>query len=166
MSTPYLGQIQSFGFAFPPKGWTPCNGQLMPINQNQALFALLGTTYGGNGINTFALPNLQGRFALSVGSGFNLGAVDGETNHTLLTSELAGHAHPMAACSATATVGTPVGNFPAPAANGASLFGATANTTLGTGSNPTGGGQPHTNLPPYLVINFCIALSGIFPSRN
>jgi len=166
MSQPFLGQIQAFGFVFAPKGWTPCNGQILPINQNQALFSLLGTTFGGDGISNFALPNLQGRFALSAGTGFTLGATAGEVTHTLLTTELAQHVHPMAACSATGTVGTPVNNFPAPAAGGAPLFGNPANTSLGTGSSQSGGGQPHPNMPPYLVMNFCIAVVGIFPSRN
>jgi microcystin-dependent protein len=166
MSTPFLGQIQSFGFNFAPSGWTQCNGQLMAINQNQALFSLLGTTFGGDGISTFALPNLQGRLGISQGPGFVLGAVSGEVNHTLSIAEVPAHVHPMVGCSATGTSGTPVGNFPAPAASGASLFGTPVNTTLGTGSSPSGGSQPHPNMPPYLTINFCIALQGIFPSRN
>jgi microcystin-dependent protein len=172
MSTPYLGQITSFAFNFPPKNWALCNGQLMAISQNQALFSLLGTTYGGDGRTTFALPNLQGSFPThfgtdtSTGNAVALGQVGGEVNHTLLLNEMAQHTHPMLACSAVGTSGTPVGNFPAPAANGQSLFASPSNTTLGTGSSFVGGGQAHNNMPPYLVINFCIALSGIFPSRN
>jgi|SRR6185312_3932592 len=166
MSEQYIGEIRSFGFAFAPKGWSQCNGQLLPINQNQALFALLGTTFGGNGVSTFALPDLRGRVGISQGVGFTLGTAAGEANHTLTVTELPQHVHPMVASSAAATVGTPVGNFPAPAGGGAALFGSPVNTTLGTGSSPTGGNQPHSNQPPFLVINFCIALVGIFPSRN
>jgi microcystin-dependent protein len=172
MSTPYLGQITSFAFNFPPKNWALCNGQVLPINQNAALFSLLGTTFGGNGVSTFALPNLQGSFPTHsgtdsiTGNTVVLGEVGGEINHTLTTAEMANHTHPMLACSAVGTSGSPVGNFPAPAANGQSLFASPANTTLGTGSGFVGGGQPHNNMPPYLVINFCIALTGIFPTRN
>jgi microcystin-dependent protein len=144
-----------------------CNGQILPISQNTALFSLLGTTFGGNGISTFALPNLQGRFGLSVGTGFPLGEMGGEANHTLVAAESPAHAHPVLASGAVGTSGTPVNNFPAMAADGASLFGPpTTNTFLGTGSEPAGGGQPHSNLQPYLAICFCIALQGIFPSRN
>jgi microcystin-dependent protein len=172
MSTQFLGQIQIFGFPFAPKNWALCNGQTMAINQNQALFALLGTTYGGNGIQTFALPNLQGAFALHqgtlAGNGYVLGQTGGEVNHTLIAGELPAHNHLMAASNAVGTKGTPVGNFPAqavgtPPPNG---YGTTANVPMGTGSNPNTGGQPHPNMPPYAVLNFCIALVGIFPSRN
>jgi microcystin-dependent protein len=172
MSTPYLGQIQTFSFNFPPKGWALCNGQILPISQNQALFALLGTFYGGNGTNTFALPNFQGSFGLgwgtAPGSGIQyvIGQTAGEINHTLITGEMMGHTHPMIACSIKGSSGTPINNFPAQAANSATLFSNTTDTTLGTGSSPAGGNAPHNNMPPYLVINVCIALVGIFPSRN
>jgi microcystin-dependent protein len=171
MSTPYLGQIQTFSFNFPPKGWAFCNGQLMSIQQNAALFSLLGTTYGGNGTSTFALPNFQGCFGLCWGTApggaqYVIGQTAGEINHTLLSGEMATHIHPMVGCSIAGTVGTPINNFPAPAANSASLFSNSANTTLGTGSSPVGSNIPHNNMPPYLAINFCISLVGIFPSRN
>ena len=165
MSNPYLGQITVFPFNFAPKGWALCNGQLLAINQNQALFSLLGTYYGGDGRTTFALPNLQGRFALCMGNNFAIGQTGGEVSHTLTTGELPAHAHTLAATSATATQPSPAGSYPA------ALTGAYSSTrnpavTLGTGSSPTGGGQPHENRPPFLTVNFCIALQGIFPSRN
>ncbi len=172
MSTPYLGQIQTFSFNFPPKGWALCNGQIMSIQQNTALFSLLGTTYGGNGVNTFALPNFQGSFGLAWGTApgsgaqYVIGQTGGEINYTLLSGEMATHVHPMVGCSVAGTAGTPIGNFPAPAANSSSLFSNSAGTTLGSGSSPAGGSVPHNNMPPYLAINFCIALVGIFPSRN
>jgi microcystin-dependent protein len=165
MSTPYLGQISVVAFNFAPKGFALCNGQTLAINQNQALFSLLGTTYGGNGQTTFALPNLQGRVPMHVGNGFVQGQTAGETSHTLIVNELPSHNHPLVGSAATASLAaSPAGNFPgAPAAT---VYGASPTTTLGTGSSPSGGGQAHDNMPPYLVVNFVIALQGIFPSRN
>ena len=167
MSTPFLGQIQIMSFNFPPKGWTLCNGQLLPINQNQALFAILGTTYGGNGQTTFALPNLQGRTPMHVGGGISLGQVGGEAIHTLNIAELPAHNH------------VPVGNSNAPSsASPAGNVWATnpitspyAAASDGNVMNPSciaavGGNQPHENRSPYLTLNFVIALQGIFPSQN
>src|ERR1700722_3805464 len=111
MSTPYLGEIKIFSFSFPPKGWSLCNGQLLPINQNQALFSLLGTTYGGDGRTTFALPNLQGRVPLHFGAGFTQGQSAGETAHTLITSELPAHTHTVVASSNVADQGSPQNNY-------------------------------------------------------
>ncbi len=162
MSTPYLGQITPFGFGFAPSGWALCNGQLLSINQNQALFALLGTQFGGNGSSTFALPNLQGAFALCMNSQYPIGAVGGEVNHTLLVSEMAPHSHAVAASTA-ADAAAPSSNYPG-TLTGAYL--SSANTTLSPGSSSAGIGQPHNNMPPYLTVNFCIALTGIFPSRS
>lgn len=165
MSTPFLSEIKIVSFNFAPKGWALCNGQLLPINQNQALFALLGTTYGGNGQTTFALPNLQGRIPNHVGGGFTLGETGGETAHTLITSELPAHTH------------TPSGNKTNPAGSASAsgnLWGFVPGEYTGVsngGMNPacitnTGGSQPHDNMSPYLVLNFVIALQGIFPSQN
>lgn len=165
MSTPYIGQIQLFPFNFAPKGWALCNGQLLPINSNQALFSLVGTFYGGDGVRTFALPNLQGLVAIGQGAGYNLGAVGGEAFHTLLQTEIPPHTHTLVASSGTPNQASPIGHFPAAYA-GAKLYSTPANTTLGTGSSPGGGSQPHENRPPFLVLNFCIAITGIFPSRN
>jgi len=164
MSTPFLGQISIFSFNFPPKGWSLCNGQLLPINQNQALFSLLGTQYGGNGVTTFALPNLQGSFALDVGNGYLQGLAGGEATHTLTVPELPGHKHPLVASSVAGILSSPVAGFPSVLTDEG--YSGAATTTLGTGSSPTGGSQPHENMPPYLVVIFCIAMAGIFPSRN
>jgi microcystin-dependent protein len=162
MSTPFLGQITTFGFGFPPKGWAACNGQLLAINQNQALFALLGVQFGGDGRTTFALPNLQGAFPLCVNSQYPIGAAGGQTAHTLIASEMPAHTHAVAASSA-ADAEVPAANYPG-TFTGAFLD--SANTTLSPGSTAGGSSQPHNNMPPYLAINFCIALTGIFPSRN
>ena len=169
MSEQYLGQISFFSFNFAPKGWAFCNGQILPINQNQALFSLLGTTFGGNGTTTFQLPNLQGRVPLHAGSGFTLGETGGETAHTLTLTELPAHTHAVQGTTATATALSPASNvFATSTDDPYGPFPATAPVvTLNAGSlGPTGGGQPHDNHQPYLVINACIALSGIFPSQN
>jgi microcystin-dependent protein len=165
-------------FNFAPKGWAQCNGQLLPINQNQALFSLLGTTYGGNGQTTFALPNLQGQVPLHMGQGFIEGQAGGEYNHPLIQSEMPQHNHFMNAKNAAAVQGpaerTPTGALLAQGA-AAPAPGTTVNI-YGTGSadqafapqaiSSVGGSQPHTNQQPYLTLNFCIALQGVFPSRN
>lgn len=165
MSDPFLGEIRIFSFNFAPKGWALCNGQLLPINQNQALFAILGTTYGGNGTTTFALPNLQGRVPVYPGNGITLGQVGGETAHTLSISELPAHAHLPMGNSGDATAANPSGNVWAGMSNGA--YQATADTAMNAASLlSTGGSQAHNNISPYLVLNFCIALQGIFPSRS
>lgn len=163
MGTPYLGEIKMVSFSFPPKGWAFCNGQLLPISQNQALFALLGTTYGGNGTSNFALPNLQGRVPLHVGNGFPEGQTAGAQGVTLALNQIV-HGHTVSA-TATATTNTAGGNVPAASAN--ALYGASSDTTMNSAIvGQAGGSQAHSNLQPYLVINFVIALQGIFPSRN
>jgi microcystin-dependent protein len=163
MATPFIGEVKMVAFTFPPKGWAFCNGQLLPIAQNQALFSILGTTYGGNGQTTFALPNLQGRVPLHMASGFVEGQVGGAANVTL-TSNQAGHSHGVNA-TATATTNTAAGNFPA--TSGSNIYGASPDSTMnGAIVGLAGGSQPHSNLQPYLVVNFVIALTGIFPSRN
>jgi microcystin-dependent protein len=165
MATPFLSEIRIFSFTFAPKGWAMCNGQLLPINQNQALFALLGTTYGGDGVTTFALPNLQGRMPIHEGAGFTLGELGGEQNHTLSFSEMPQHTHSAAANSGPANAGGAPGNF---WANGNQpAYASSTNVTLSPATvNNIGGNQPHNNMAPYLVLNFCIALVGIFPSQN
>jgi len=166
VSTPFLGELRIFSFNFPPKGWAMANGQLLPINQNQALFALLGTTYGGDGVHTFALPNLQGRVPMSFGTGFVLGQRSGEQFHTLITGELPAHTHPLNATANLGSVTTPVNNLLA-TPGGADPYGAGANSNLAANSlTATGGGQPHENRQPFLTLTICIALSGIFPSQN
>ncbi len=165
MSEQYLGEIKIISWNFPPKGWAFCNGQLLPINQNQALFSILGTTYGGDGIQTFGLPNLQGRIPMHVGNGITLGETGGETTHTLNISELPAHTHVPVGSSNNASSPDPGGNLWAVQTGGAYL--PAANTAMSPSSIlPTGGSQPHENMPPYLVLNFIIALQGIFPSRT
>ena len=166
MSEPFLGEVKLISWNFPPKGWAFCNGQLMPINQNQALFSILGTMYGGNGQTTFALPDFRGRAAIHQGSGFNPGQNGGEEFHTLNINELPTHNHFVNASNTqgdqTAVqshilaqeVGKPYGAF------------GTTNTLNGTTISNTGGNQPHENRQPFLVLNFIIALQGIFPSQN
>jgi microcystin-dependent protein len=168
MTQPFLGEIRIFGFNFPPKGWAFCNGQLLSIQQNAALFAVLGTVFGGNGVQTFALPNMQGRTPAHAGSGFVLGQTAGEELHTLSMSEIPGHTHSVNAATASANSDTPVGNVLAASVNfqlySTTKSNLTALVPTTIENNP--GGQPHPNLQPYLVLNLCIALSGIFPSRN
>ena len=184
MSNQFLGEIKMMSFNFAPQGWTMCNGQLLPINQNQALFSLLGTTYGGNGTTNFALPDLRSRLPIHAGNGHTLGERAGEEAHTVIVSELAAHSHPMSAKAADALNGG-TGRLPTPAGGkslaeghasqgpgvtpvAVSIYGtgaASAVLAAGTIGN-TGGNQPHTNIQPYLTLNFCIALQGIFPSQN
>lgn len=166
MSEPFLGEIRAIAFNFPPRGWAFCNGQLLPINQNQALFSILGTTYGGNGQTSFALPNLQGRTPLHMGSGFILGQNGGEEAHTLTVSEMAAHTHPAVASSNAADQSSPANNYWA-VSQSFTVYAGSANETMAPQAvTAVGGSQPHANLSPYLVINFVIALLGIFPSRN
>lgn len=166
MSDPFLGEIKLFSFGFAPRNWAMCNGQLLPINQNQALFSLLGTTYGGDGRVNFALPNLQGRVPVHAGSQYNLGQAGGETAHTLTAPEMAAHVHTPMASGARADRTSPSGNHWA--ANGAyTAYSSSAGEAMSPDTvAQVGGSQPHENMSPYLVLNFCIALSGIYPSRN
>jgi microcystin-dependent protein len=165
MSEPFLGEIKIISWNFAPKGWAFCNGQLMLINQNQALFSILGTTYGGDGRVTFALPDLQGRAPFHVGVGLVLGEKGGESTHTLTTAEMPAHTHTPNANNALGDQGSPAGNYWAQqafTAYAANPDGQMSPTAVGN----SGGSQPHDNLSPYLVLNFIIALQGIFPSRN
>ncbi len=165
MSTPFLSEIKIVSFNFPPKGWALCNGQLLPINQNQPLFALLGTTYGGNGQTNFALPNLRGRAPIHTGNGHTLGESAGTTSVTLNQQTMPTHTHAVVASDANGTLPTAAGNVLAQANN---LYTSPANlTSLDPSSvSNVGGSQPHNNMMPYTVLNFIIALQGIFPSRN
>src|ERR1700722_13697770 len=165
MATPYLAEIRVFSFGFAPKGWALCNGQTLPINQNQALFSLLGTTYGGNGVTTFQLPNLQARMPVHVGSGYVQGQTAGESSHTLITSEMPAHNHSATGVSTNATVAAATNATWAASAK--NPYATSANVALASGALSTlSGSPPHNNMPPYLTLNFCIALNGIFPSRN
>jgi microcystin-dependent protein len=171
MAEPFLSEIRIFSFGFAPKGWALCNGQLLPINQNQALFSLLGTTFGGDGRVNFALPDQRGRTPIHVGSGHTLGEKGGEQAHTLSIQELPTHTHPASGTSAIADQPTPGGNLLATVdltAFTTNLYGPAANlvamapNTVGN----TGGSQAHLNMQPFLTLNFSIALQGIFPSPN
>lgn len=178
MTEVFLGQIITVGFGFAPKGFAECNGQLLPIAQNQALFSLLGTMYGGNGTTTFALPNMQSRTPVgagpSVDGGWNpapyqYGETGGVENVTLLTPQLPAHTHNLCGCNATATSRAPTNNFYGTTVAATPIYAPTGGpqvplmqTTIGT----VGSTSPHPNLQPYRVINFCIATSGVYPSRD
>jgi microcystin-dependent protein len=165
VAEPFLSEIRVMSFTFAPKGWAQCNGQLLPINQNQALFSLLGTTFGGDGRVNFALPDLRGRTPIHVGSSHTLGERGGEQAHTLSIAELPTHTHPFNASQANANIPTP----------GNAMFGTSNNMYAApaalTSINPqtitnVGGSQAHLNMQPFLTLTFCIALQGIFPSPN
>jgi microcystin-dependent protein len=175
MDNNYLGEIRIFSGNFAPKGWAFCNGQLLPINQNQALFAILGTVYGGDGVTTFALPDMRGRIALHWGSNqggvYNLGQKAGTENVTLTTAQMPAHIHPVMASNTIGTSGTPSGNLLGISkdndGNGFPMYATTANTTMNANAvGVTGGSQPHENRQPSMAITFIVALTGIFPSRN
>jgi microcystin-dependent protein len=200
---PYMGQIQAFGFNFAPRGWSTCSGQIIPISQNSALFSLLGTTYGGNGQNSFGLPDLRGRSGISFGQGpglsfYQIGEVGGTENTTLTISNMPQHNHAATTTAVTGTVNVTAtlqansavgsnslpatGNYLAGLAGKSGFYATTAGTTVDlagvnasgtfTGSTPNvtiginGGSQPFSNLTPFLALNFCIAMTGVFPTRN
>ena len=184
MAEPFVGEIRMFGFNFAPQGWAMCNGQLLPINQNTALFSLIGTFYGGNGTTTFALPDLRGRVAVNQGSGaglspYSIGQTGGSENVTLLVQQMPAHNHQVG-CDGTGTGrggaafgvgtgGTPTNNIPGLAASpaNAAYSNNAPNTTMSNAMiENAGGSQAHPNIQPYLALTFCIALQGIFPSRN
>ena len=180
MSEPFIGQVTLFSFKFPPKGWAFCNGQLMPVAQNQALFALLGTQFGGDGRTTFALPNLQGNVIVGVGGGQTIGATGGEVAHTLVAAENPSHQHSLNADARTAatsngvspggnvlgqSIGTDAGK-PNYSINLYSTAGPSGGNQLSSSAVGQTGGQPHPNMMPSLVLDYCIALTGIFPPRN
>ncbi len=170
MSEPFLAEIRIVGFNFAPRGWAFCDGQILPINQNQSLYSLLGTTYGGDGRTSFALPDLRGRTPIHTGRSdggldHTLGQKGGEETHSVFIQEMPGHDHALQAASANGDAPIPVGNL-----LGAYLNGYRDGTDLtdmagGTVAN-AGGGQGHNNMQPSLALNFCIALRGLFPSRN
>ena len=178
MGTPYLSEIKICSFGFPPRGWAMCNGQFLPINQNQALFSLLGTTYGGDGRVNFALPDLRGRASMHIGNGHTQGERAGEEVHTLTVAELPQHIHFLQGVAAQATLAG--GAIPGATKSLAQAAAATTpisdvnlyatgapNTAMSAASvTNTGGSQAHENRQPYLTLNFCIALQGVFPSQN
>lgn len=169
MPEQYIGEVRMAGFNFAPQGWARCEGQLMSIAQNDALFAILGTTYGGDGINTFALPDLRGRVPTHVDTNFPLGLKGGEGQHTLNTQEMPGHTHQLMASTAVSHFNNPANRtFGDVEAGAFNIFTPPDNTaTLAASSlKASGGSQPHNNYQPTLCINFIIALEGIFPSQN
>lgn len=168
MAEPFLSEIRIMSFGFPPKGWALCDGQLLPIQQNQALFSLLGTTYGGDGRVNFGLPNLQGRVPIHMGSGHTLGERAGEQGHTLSISEIPQHVHSLNATTATATTNTPSNTLLLAQSTAANLYAAPTNLQAMSPAAiaNVGGSQAHLNMQPFLVLNFSIALQGIFPSQT
>ena len=178
MDQPFIGSVVLFAGNFAPRGWALCNGQILPIAQNQALFSILGTTYGGNGMNTFALPDLRGRAPVSAGQGpglspRTLGEAGGNETVTLNTSQMPSHNHAVACHSGSGDQSVPNGHYPAAAAQNRedgvyvdTQYATTKDTTMAADAVlPSGGSQPHDNMPPFLAMNYIIALEGIFPSR-
>jgi microcystin-dependent protein len=172
VSEPFIGEIRLFPYDFAPRGWAFCNGQLLSISQNTALFALLGTTYGGDGRVTFALPDLRGRVAVSSGEGpglsaYELGGAGGVESVTLSEAELPAHTHPVSVNGASSGSSKPTNRYLG-RASGATAYASSSNgTTLNPDAVvPAGGSQPHENRPPHLALNYCIALAGLFPSRD
>ena len=168
MSEPFLSEISIFGFNFAPRGFAQCNGQLLPINQNQSLYSLLGTTFGGDGRTTFALPDLRGRVPAHFDSTFRLGNKGGEETHTVTAAEMPAHTHELKAAGSPATDqrnAGPDGGSVLAEANFPLYHDGAGNSSI-QGISNAGGGQAHENMQPYTVVNFCIALQGLFPSRN
>ena len=170
MSDPYIGEIRMFGGSFAPSGWAFCHGQLMPISENDALFTLIGTTYGGDGQETFGLPNLQGRLPMHMGTALGqtmqLGEMGGVENVTLTTNQMPAHTHPLIASAAPGFANRPTGMTPG-TSNNVDLYAdqPTTNDLSPSSVIPVGGSQPHENMQPFLVISFIISLFGIFPTQ-
>jgi len=174
MADPFVAEIRIFPFNFPPKNWAWCDGQLLPLSQNTALFSLLGTTYGGDGESNFALPDLQGRAAMHPGQGpglslHDLGETGGSETVTLLESEIPAHIHDMRVSASAAVLSAPTGNVLSKPRRGAAQFQSNVSSNLvqlaPEALAPAGNGQPHNNMQPYLTFYFCIAMSGVFPTR-
>lgn len=172
MSEPFLAEVRMVGFNFAPRGWAFCDGQILPINQNQSLYSLLGTTYGGDGRTSFALPDLRGRTPIHVGrsnggADHSLGQKSGEESHTLAANEMPQHTHTLRASATDANAGAPTGNLLARSSTPESYRDAGSLAAMASGSiTNVGGSQAHENMQPYIALNFCIALQGLFPSRN
>ena len=167
MAQPYVGEIRMFAGNFAPAGWMFCDGQLLPISENETLFQLIGTTYGGDGESTFALPNLQSRVPMHQGGGFILAETGGAEEITLTVNQIPAHTHPLLCSSGTASVKDPTNSLPS-VSTALAYFNSPANPTnmAPTSIGPAGGSQPHTNIQPFLCINFIISLFGIFPSQT
>ena len=167
MSQPYVGEIRMFAGNFAPAGWALCAGQLVPISENEALFNLIGTTYGGDGQQTFALPNLQSRIPIHIGQNFVLGQTAGEEQVTVTTQQIPAHSHAMSANTASGTQASPAGNTVAASTSVALYNGNAPDQALAAQTVQTvGGSQPHDNMQPFLVLNFIISLFGVYPSQT
>jgi len=167
MSQPYVGEIRIFGFNFVPAGWAYCNGAILPISENDTLFNLIGTTYGGDGQTTFALPDLRGRAGVHQGNGYTLAETSGVEATTLTLNQIPAHTHAVTANSNPANTDNPAGAYPANTAAGGNSYSNGANATMNAGMLAlAGSGLPHNNLQPYLTLNYCISLFGIFPSQS
>ncbi len=170
MADPYIGEIRMGGWNFAPEGWAFCNGQILAISDNEALFALLGTTYGGDGQNTFGLPDLRGRLPIHQGNSgqgpLTFGQSGGAETVTLTTNQIPSHTHILAGTSASSNTASPVGNVLGEAVGGSIYSGPGNPRAMGNAIQPTGGNQPHDNMPPYQCVTFIISLYGIFPSQN
>ena len=171
MSEPFLAEIRMVGFNFPPRGWAFCDGQILPINQNQSLYSLLGTIYGGDGRTTFALPDLRGRTPIHLSATHGQGQKAGEEAHMLAENEMPAHTHMLQASGASATQAGPTGNLLAKSTLASGMVYSTTtdaqDVSLGASAiTNTGSGQGHNNMQPYLAVNFCIAIQGLYPSRN
>ena len=167
MAQPYVGEIRMFAGNFAPAGWMFCEGQLLPISQNETLFQLIGTTYGGDGESTFALPDLRGRVPIHQGNGFILAETGGVEEITLTVQQIPAHSHPMLAAVVTGDQITPGGNLPASSFNVTPYINDVPSGNFNPGAvSPTGGSQPHTNFQPYLCVDFIISLFGIYPPPN
>lgn len=180
MDDPFISQIMIVPFSFAPRFWAQCNGQLLPINSNQALFSLLGVNYGGNGTTNFALPNLRGRAPIHFGDGYSIGQESGQASQSITINQIPNHSHGIQKSSAglvpakaktgsIANTGTPEGNYFANNADETKRFSNRSDSSLGNGTvtiGDTGGNQAHNNMQPYLVLNYVIALNGFFPPRN
>ena len=167
MSNPYIGEIRIFAGNFAPAGWNFCDGSLVPISQNEVLYQLVGTTYGGDGVNTFALPNLQSRIPVHQGSGYAMGQMGGSETVTLTTAQIPAHAHAAACNSGSGILNSPANNVWAASASAKQFTDQPPNTTMSPAAlASSGGSQPHDNMVPYLAVNFIISLFGIFPSQT
>ena len=165
MSEPFLAEVKMVGFNFAPRGWAFCNGQILPINQNQSLYSLLGTTYGGDGRTSFGLPELRGRTSIHDGNGHTRGQKSGQETHTLSVGEMPQHTHTFSGQTATVSTNDPANN--SPGGNPSTPYRVDSDGLMGSDQlAKIGGGQGHDNMQPYLAVNFCIALQGLFPSRN
>lgn len=166
MSEPFIGEIRMFSINFAPKNWAQCNGQVLPINQNQTLFSLLGTTYGGNGVTTFALPDLRGRVPVHFTNTQLLGSVGGEQSHTLTEAEMPVHIHGLTGTASAAETKIATDAYLAAVDNAYTAAAGNLTAMASSEVGQAGGSQPHDNMQPYLTLIFCIALQGIYPNRN